>query len=292
VPILAAYPVVDAAQVGVDALAQIPTLAEARGFAFRSLDGQSILPFTGNEFIARWGIQNLDVPARQIVEETIPNQDGTELTDIKVGSRTYMIPIFVGANSGHLQYLKNRARMRSFFNFRNNDPRTNGGTFDLVATSVLGERTLRSLYVDGMNGSWDQDTAGHYWETFGLQAIAVNPYWNGGTWSTSLIRQRAANDLWFTGFPGQLAATQVLNNATSIKVDGDVPSWAKIEATGPCSALTVKAGDLLIDLPEGLAPGEVFVMDTDPRTKRITFDGVHGLVPAVAARGDGAADPR
>lgn len=269
-PILAPYPVLDSLQ-------QVNLFAgfeESRSFAFRSLTGEEILPFTGNEFIARWGIQNLDVPARQVVEGVIPGQDGTEILDIKIGSRSYVIPIFVGSNSGHLSYLRDRARMRAFFNHRNLDYKKAGGSFDLVAYSAAtGERTLRSLYVDGMNGQWDQETAGSYWETFGLSALAVNPYWDGGRWSSESFRMPAA-DAWFGFFPPRLAPKSLLNSASPFTVEGDAQSFPELRATGPCSSLTVTCDDLLIDIPEGLANGETLLVNTDPRTKTVLFDGL------------------
>ena len=275
-PILAAYPVVDVIE-EIDQIDQINRDAEfreTRGFAFRSLDGEQLLPFTGNEFIARWGIQNLDVPARQVVEELIPQQDGSDLIDIKIGSRAYAIPIFVGSNSGHLDYLRNRARMRSFFNHRGHNHRANAGTFDLVAVSVLGERSLRSTYIDGMNGQWDQETSGSYWETFGLQALAVNPYWNGGRWSSEVIRRPEVGAAWFWAFPPQLSPANLLNTGSTVLVEGDVESWPLVTAIGPCTGLLITGGDLILDVPEGLADGETLLLDTDPRNKRVLFDGV------------------
>lgn len=271
-PILAGFPVVPA-PVQIDAWADF---RESRTFAFRSVDGRDILPFTGAEFVAMWGVQNLDMVARQVVEEALPNQDGTELTDIKVGSRTWTIPIFVGSDSGHVAYLRNRARMRSFFNHRTVDYRSAGGTFDLVARSDIGERTLRSTYLDGMNGQWDQQTSGSFWETFGLQGLAVNPNWNGGRWSSQTVRQNDVTASWFDTFPAQLSARNVLNAGSTVTVEGDVDSWPVVDAVGPCSSLTVTAGDFVLDVPDGLAAGELMYVDTDPRTKTVTFNGAGG----------------
>src|SRR5205807_594380 len=120
----------------------------------------------------------LDVPARTLVEQELALQDGTDLVDIKIGSRSWAMPIFIGSDTSHRDYLGKRSTFRAFFNHRGADFRSNAGTFDLVAVSALGERTLRSTYVNGMDGSWDADTSGSFWETFGLQAVAVNPYWH------------------------------------------------------------------------------------------------------------------
>jgi hypothetical protein len=272
VPILAAaYPVIDTPNPGTPL---DPAFVESRGFSFRSLTGEDILPFTGDEFIARWGIQGLDVPPRQLVEEGTPNRDGSQVTDIKVGSRTFVIPIFVGANSGHLSYLRHREVMRSFFNFRGVDYKALGGTFDLVASSAVGQRSLRSFYVDGMNGQWDQETSGVHWETFGLQGLAQWPYWDGGRWSSEIIRRPGISDAWFGAFPSQLAPNNLLNATAYVNIEGDVESYVQVDAVGPTSNIYIECDDYVLDVPDGLADGERMTIDADPRSKRILFDGV------------------
>lgn len=269
-PILAAaFPVIDDPDtVDIDA-----EFRETRQFSFRSIDGQTILPFTGNEFVARWGIQGLDVPPRQLVEEASPNRDGTQVTDIKIGSRGFTIPLFIGSNSGHLDYLRDRALMRSFFNHRRVDYRAAGGTFDVVAHSVLGDRSLRSFYVDGMNGSWDQETSGTHWETFGLQGLAQWPYWNGGRWTSESIRRTGTDDRFFDIFPPRLSAKNLLNTGITFSVEGDVDSYLQIDGVGGCSSLLLEGDGLVIDIPDGLADGETLLIDSDPRSKRVLFDG-------------------
>lgn len=270
-PILAAYPVVDEP-------AQIEDpFADSRTFAFRSLDGQTLLPCTGDEFIARWGITGLDVPDRELVEESIPGQDGTDLVDIKVGSRSYFLPLFLGSNSSHLQFLQNVARLRGLFNHRRVDYRTAGGTFDLVATSVLGERTLRSAYASGMNGDWAQDSMGSYWRGLGLNFLAARPNWAGESWSTPEIR-RPSGARFLGVFPPRLSSSRALGADLVVPVPGDADSWAVVEATGPADYVNVLGPGLEVAVPDGLAAGEQLFIDTNPASRRVLFDGVGGDV--------------
>lgn len=251
-----------------------PAFDESRSLSFRSLDGRDILPFTGDEFVARWGIQGLDLPARTFVEETSQGRDGTQVPEIKVGSRTWAIPIFLGSNSGHLPHLKDRARMRAFFNYRGIDYTALGGTFDVVADSVIGQRTLRSFYTDGWNGQWDQDSSGTHWETFGLQGLSPWPYWNGGRWTSEVIRRPGVSDAWFGAFPPRLAPNNLLNATAYVNIEGDGDSYVQTDAVGPSTGIHIECGDYVLDVPDGLADGETMTVDADPLSRRILFDGV------------------
>ena len=272
--ILGGYPVLDSPS-------QLPSLgdadfADSRTLAFRSLDGTSILPFTGDEFIAQWGIQGLDMPPREIVEEEFPGEDGSDLVDIKILPRQFTIPIFCGSNSGHLPYLRNRERMRSFFDHRRVDYRREGGTFDLVASSASGERSLRAVYVEGMDGTWDQATTGSYFESFGLIGRSVRTYWYGERWATPKVT-RPAGFSWFGRFPPVLSSSRTLGADIHVQVGGQAPSWPRIDMMGPAPSVEVVGPGLYVLIPDGLEAGEVAVIDTDPRyraTRGALFNGL------------------
>lgn len=269
--ILAPYPAIQAPEDIRD------LFADSRSFAFRSVDGHIILPCTGQEFIAMWGAQGLDVPDPDIVEGLVPGMDGSVIDDITVGSRKVLLPLWIGSDSGHRAYLNNRAALRRMFDHRRVDYRRLDGTFDLVAISELGERSLRCTYQTGMAGDWAQDSAGTYWERLGLSFLAVRTYWYGARWSSPVIRIAAGRNF-FASFPPRLSSTVALGANIPVLVDGEVDSWPRIDLVGPADSVLVEAPGLHIEIPAGLAAGEVAVINTDPRPGQTeaSFDGTSG----------------
>lgn len=271
-PILAgAYPVVRSPEF-IDPFAD-SLFADSRYLSFRSLDGQTILPCTGDEFIATWGMQGMDVPKREPIVEQIPGSDGAELVDVNIGSREVFLPMFLGSNSGHRQYLADRAALRALFNYRRVDYRREGGTFDLVGTSVLGDRSLRCFYQSGMDGDWEQDSSGSYFEGLGLKLLAVRPYWSSGRWSTPVIR-RPSGARWFGRFPGRLASSRALGQDILVTVPGDADSWPVMDLSGPASSVEIAAAGFEVSIPGGLAEGEPARVVTRPGSRTVLFGGV------------------
>lgn len=262
-PILAGFPVVREVRDVVN-----PRL-DSRRLAFRTLNGTETLPFTGNEFIALWGAQGLDVPDPNIEEGTAPGVDGSFIDDVTIGSRDVVLPIYFGSKSGHIAHLAQRAYLRSFFNFRGVDLARHDGTFDLVATSATGERSLRCMYRSGLSGEWVADSSGSYWQTTALQLLAVRTYWYGPRWQTPTIRGRQTGSRWLGIFPPRLSSLQAFGINVPVVVPGDVESWARVDITGPCSSILIEAAGLHISMPDGLASGEHATIDTDPRARRI-----------------------
>jgi hypothetical protein len=271
VPILGLFPVADRP---VDLTNPFD---ESRQLGFRNLDGSASLEFTGAEVIALWGAQGLDVPDRVYTEGTVSGVDGTFLDAVRIGSRKVTLPIFLASNSGHLPFLRQRSYLRSFFNHRGVDLAANDGSFDLVASSIMGERTLRCAYESGMSGDLAQDAGGSYWERVSLTFVAPRTYWYGDRWATPTIRTPAGTSF-FGGFPPGISSSRAFGVGVPVVVAGDVQSWPRLDVTGPCTSLLVEAPGLHISIPAGLALGEKAVIDTDPRKRRIggavTFNGV------------------
>lgn len=247
---------------------------DSRFLEFRSLDGANVLPFTGREYIASWGMTGMDVPPIEVIEGYVPGMDGSRIDDVKVPSRKIGLPLYVASDSSHLGYLQNRASLRQLLNHRGYDWRTNDGTFDLVAHSVMGERSLRCLYLDGMNGDWSQDSAGSWWESFGLQLLNVRTYWYGQRWQTPPLRIPVADQSFFAAFPPALSPSAALGSPFTIAIPGEAETWGRVDAVGPCDALTVEAPGLYVEIPGGLLSGETMTLETSPRGRTALFDGV------------------
>lgn len=273
-PILAGpgIPVVDSSDLG----PVVNGFEESRFLSFRSLDGVDLIPFTGDEFIARWGITGLDMPPLNVVEQEYPGEDGAQVDDITVSSRLWGIPLWIGSNSGHRDFLAKRERVQDLFDHHRVDYRTHGGTFDIVASSIRGERSLRSTYVGGWEGDWQQGTSGSYFETVPLTGRASRPYWTGERWSTPQIR-RPAGLPGLGAFPLSLSPSRTLGADITVTVAGKAKSYARIDLMGPAPFVEITGPGLYVLIPDGLAAGESAVIDTYPplrATQGALFNGV------------------
>jgi Phage tail protein len=246
--------------------------AESRTLTLRALDGTEPLPFTGRECFVMSDCDGLDMPPREIIRRSVPGMDGERLAEIRVGSREVFLPMWLSSDSSHLRYLESRDALARLFNYRTVDYRTLDGTFDLVARSVRGERSLRVTYLSGMNSSrWPNE--GNYWAKLGLTFLAVRPYWYGEEWTTPVI---SIPDpvAWFGTWPGGLTTSRALGEDIPITVEGDADSWATVDLVGPASAVTISGPGLLVTIPGGLGNGERASIVTDPRGRTALFEGV------------------
>lgn len=254
----------------------VSPLLDSRRLAFRRLDGTPLLEFTGNEFFALWGAENIDVPDRVAIEGTMPEVDGSFVDEVRIDSRKLTLPIFFGTKSGHAAHIEDRSYLRSLFQHRTVNLAEHDGSFDVVATSVTGERTLRCLYLSGLSQGWMPDTQGSWWMKVPLTLLAPRVYWYGPRWETPTIRKPSGAP-WFGPFPGELSSSRAFGTNIPVTVSGDVESWARVDAVGPCDSLLVDAADLHVSIPDGLSAGETVRIDTDPRVRRnghtVTFDG-------------------
>jgi hypothetical protein len=264
-PILGSYRVVTT-------FAKSDPLQESRTLAFRALDGTNPFPSTGREVFVMAGAEGLDMPPRVVVTRQSPGMDGEQLREIRTGRREVFLPLFLASDSSHLQYLERRDALRRLFAYRGVDYKAQDGTFDLVAESARGERSLRCVFVEGMTSAMRPDESA-YWARLGLTFWAVQPYWVGQPWTTPVIRQETGA-AWFGAFPPRLSSARALNQAMTVTIPGDAPSPVTVDLVGPATTVTITGPGLFLSIPSGLAIGEVARIVTDPRRRQATFDGV------------------
>jgi hypothetical protein len=252
---------------------------DTRRLDFRTLAGDT-LAWDTPSWIPRTGIEGLHMPPREVIRGQVPGLTGSVLQEIRDVERPVSFPVFVGSDDGHTAHLAQLARLQAFLDFTGVDYAAAGGTFDLVATSASGERSLRCVYLEGMEGSEGVDS-GVWWASFGLRLLAVDPYWHGAGWSTSTLRipapvgwMSASDGSYTTVWPGGITNSLVIGANMPVTVGGDAPSWASIEVVGPATTFRAQAGGLDVSLVGGLAVGETMLVDTDPRSRDVTFNGV------------------
>jgi len=226
------------------------------------------------------GIEGLHMPPREVVRGSVPGLTGSLLTEIRDVERTVTFPVFVGSDDGHRAHLEQLARLEAFLDFTGIDYASAGGTFDLVATSASGTRSLRCVYLEGMEGGEGTDF-GVWWASFGLRLLAVDPYWHGTPWSTQTLRVpgpigwlSAADGSYTVAWPGGITNSLVIGANMPVEVTGTAPSWASIEVVGPATTFRARTSSGLdVTLVGGLAAGETVRVDTDPRNRDVTFNG-------------------
>ncbi len=266
--ILGAYPLLSTPAAGID--------AETRTLAFRSLDGVSFFDCTGREFAGMEGMQGLDLPPVDAAKDRIPGMHGDRLLSMRYASRDITFPLWLRSDSGHRDYLTKRASIQALFDFSDVDYASEGGTFDLVANSIDGnrERSLRVRYVGGMEGNLTRKTDQMRWAMLPLKFEAVRPFWRGDEWRTPDVRVPAGVSF-FARFPGRLSNDRALGSAIDVYVPGSARSWPQIHVVGPSSAIQITGPNMYVAVPGGLDDGEVCIIETDPelRSDETLFNG-------------------
>jgi hypothetical protein len=262
-----AYPVLDQPPTGPDT-----TMDETRSLSLRALDGTNPFPSTGREFFFMPDIEGIDYPDPEIITKRIPGEDGERLQEIRIGPRDIFLPLWIASDSSHLDYLARRDALAALFSHFGVDYRANDGTFDLVANSPRGERTLRVAYKAGMSrAKWPNE--GATWAKLGINLIAVRPFWYGERWETPVLKQPAAVNS-FASFPLQFSTSVALGENIPVIVGGDASSWAEMTFVGPADTINVSSTGLQFSIPAGLADGETAQIITDSRGRTALFDGV------------------
>jgi hypothetical protein len=254
---------------------------DTRRLDFRSLTGD-VLSWTDTSWIARDGVEGLHMPPREVVRGQVPGLTGSLLQEVREVERTVTLPVFVGSDDGHTAHLDQLARLEAFLDVTGVDYQAESGTFDLVATSASGVRSLRCVYLEGWEGAEGSDASGSWWASFGLRLLAVDPYWHGTPWSTATLRIPAplgwmswADGTYTTAWPGEISLARVIGSDIPVDVQGNAPSWVALEVVGPCSSFRVQTSSGLdVSLVGGLTAGETMAVNTDPRARDVTFNGV------------------
>jgi hypothetical protein len=266
VPILAGIPVVEAPE--------LPDRSkeDTRTLALRDLDGNYPFAPTGREFFFMPDCDGLDLVDPELITVQVPGMDGSLLKEIRISQRELFLPMWIASDSSHAHYLDQRDSLISLFAYHGRDYRLLGGTFDLVASSIRGDRYLRCTFAGGMK-SIKRPNEGQYWAKLGINAVAVQPHWIGERWQTPVIRQPAPVNT-FAAFPLNFSTDLALGAGIPISVDGDVDSWITVDLVGPADEVTVTAEGVLFEIPDGLDDGETVKVIMDPRYRNALFDGV------------------
>lgn len=251
-----------------------PVPVDDRRLDFRSIDGDDVVTWTGLEWILLSGITGLDVPPRDVVTERVPGLPGSRLREIRDAERPVVLPFFV-AGKAAAEHRAQMARLRRLIDYRTLDYAGAEGTFDLVAQSDGGERALRVVYIDGMEGSAGYGAGGGLdWTMSDVKLLAVDPYWHGEEWSTPTVGTGTGSAFLSNSapFPRSISGSVALGASMRVQVGGDVPSPPRIELTAPWDSVHITSPQGLDVTVGAVATGTVLI--ETGRHRRVTKNGV------------------
>lgn len=254
----------------------IPRAVDDRRLDFRSLDGESILSWTGNEYVIMSGIQGLRLAPNEVIYEKVPGLDGARLREIRTDPRTVVIPFAVFGSSprAHLEQLD---AINAYVDFRTVDYVTAEGTFDLVASAGGSSRYLRCTYLDGMEGvEGIANGNGPDFSTFDANLLAMDPHWRGQEWTTPIVKLPTPRPFLSDdpdAHPWGLSSSVALGADMPVLVGGNVPSPAVIELTGPADETHITSPQGLDITIGAIDAGDTVIIDSG-RRKRVLLNGV------------------
>ena len=258
---------------------------DSRSILLRTIDGGDEQLFDGPEWIIRPGITGFGLPTRDVVVQTSPGLDGGWLREVRINPREVFLPCYIASDSGHVDFLDKMERVRTFLDYLAvPDMTATDGTLELVAQSARGERRLRCVYSDGMEGTEGGTDSGSYWATFGVKLLAVDPWWRS-TEDTVFEFAPATGTPFLSSdpaypWPRSLSASVALGSGSGVGVvvPGTVPVWPTVEVVGPVSSVTLNWPGVTPDESThvqlaAVSATETLTLTTDPRRRSVRVNG-------------------
>lgn len=244
---------------------------------FMSLDGSRSIVVNGE---SGWthlpGATGLEMPPIDIVTSAVPGIPGSVLGEVRVEERPIFIPL--DAASPDYRRVTHQAMLDSLRDLV--DP-TRGEFY-----VVCGDRRLRVIYTDGLQGSFGKDEFGLYWRKFGLKALASQPYaedlevrelpFRISTQGRAFLGRANYNDApWGTR---SLTSSAVISEDMKVLVESEVEVFPELDLVGPMDSFEgtvvrqgAPAGERpwWVSVPQGVPQGQTLRLVTDPRARSI-----------------------
>lgn len=252
------------------ALSSSESLAEPIPGTAISLTDYSDAP-TGGRIIAMKGISGFEAPPVTVFYDELNALDGGLFRHTRASAREIFIPVVIWAST-RPDFLTLK---RSFLARLN--PALGPGRISVTE----GDNTTRFVdcyYVGGAEGSYTEDEGGFYWQKYGLEFRAMDPYWYDATPIQIDWTSESADLESFFGDPGEpffglrLNPSRSINGSTPITSVGDYDTWPTWNITGPVDGVSMavsgaSTGAFALDV--SLSSGEVVHVDTRPSKRRI-----------------------
>jgi hypothetical protein len=200
------------------------------------------------------GVRGLGNPPVNIYSKSSPAVAGSQHLGSSVDERKVFWPLAVWKNTSSAEWI---AHDRAFF--RTIDEEQQGVWSVQQPTGEV--RTLKLRYVSRGDDTFDVDPSKYGIQTYGLDFIANQPYWEGAP-----VWRRFEADTpvdFFSGPIFTISSGKSLATAT-VSNTGEVDSYPVWTILGPTTSVTVGIGASTITVPFTIASGKAVVIDTNP----------------------------
>lgn len=228
-------------------------------------------PLTGGRIHVMKGIAGFDAPTVDVFFDEISGLDGGLFRHTRVTTREIFIPIALWANTRQAFVALKRNLLKQI------NPARGFGRIRVTE----GDNTTRYIdchYLGGAEGAYSEDEGGFFWQKYGLQFRAMDPYWYDEIPAQVNWTSEAADLKSFFGdgsepfFGLRLNPSRNINGSTSVTSLGEYETWPTWNITGPVDGLSMTvsgASEGSFTLNVSLASGEVLHVDTRPTKRRI-----------------------
>lgn len=211
------------------------------------------------------GVRGMAMPPTRRSVSTSPTVPGSRTRSVEVGDRPVFWPVHVLAADGAAWLDADDAFMRTMH------PEKSGVW--TVTRQDGRSRSLRILYVEDGDFSYEVDPTETFAETYGLTFVAPQPYWYGPEVSRTFAG--AAPVDFYTGFSsGYFISRSRTPASAKITNPGDVAAWPVYTITAGAGGLTGWQvglnGHVVGSLP--LDEGRTITIDTDPQVQTAILD--------------------
>ena len=144
-------------------------------------------------------------------------------------------------------------------------------------------RSLTCRFSAGGDEPLDLDPAQVGWALHEVHLAANDPYWSGAPVSRSWSSSVAVDFIGVGGAPPfHISPSNTLASA-SVSNPGDVDAWPVWTVTGPVTSVDLGVGTRLVEVPSGVADGDVLTIDTRPTAQTATLQDGTNAVPDLGA---------
>lgn len=258
----------------------VGALDESRAVWLESWTGDRVVPVSlypdGGRLLAQRGMFGLGVNPSDVTRHATPGMAGSVVAEVSYPERPVTLPLaLLGSDQGDLW-----TRLQALRDLT--DPArdmTPDGSFRLVVSSPSGVRQLGLVYASGLEG---QDTEWHGSDRVVLDCLAPQPYAEDRATSAREFRLVTTLDPFLVGYttpddepwPRRLSPSIIMGSGNPVEMASAVPVYPVLDVTGPADSLLITSDTgLRIDVPEGVPPGSLLHLVTDPRRKSVRLDG-------------------
>lgn len=202
----------------------------------------------------RWGIAN---PTHWTTEA--PGVDGAQYQGFRTGPVDPFWPVVLMEDTS----LGWRDTCQAFMAAL--DP--SGEVTMTVLTPDGQARWRKARYVSGFDDAQDRDPLMMRYGTFGLEFLAVDPYWHTDQIAVPFVA--VDPPAFFPGPPWHIGQSSVANGGAIVSVPGDVAPWPVWTASGPFTGFSAGVGDSVVTYEGSKAAGQQVVIDMRPGSRSV-----------------------